>query len=196
MIHGQEGRRDVRFYEMTVAGCRRKLPLCPIGNGMYIAAFVILGDPELTIACARELLKRLPEHDVLVTPECKSIPLAHELARLGGEDCYVVARKQSKIYMRDVLYAPVRSITTDCDQILCLDGQDAAYLRGKRVLLLDDVVSTGGSIQALEQLVVRAGGIIVGRAAVLAEGDAAKRKDLIYLDELPLFDPEGNPLYR
>lgn len=185
---------NVRFYELTVAGCRRSLPLCPVGDGLSIAAFVILGDPQLTTACARELLGRLPEHDVMITPECKGIPLVHEMARLSGAPRYVVARKHNKMYMRHVLQARLRSITTDYDQTLCLDGEDAAFLWGKRVLVVDDVVSTGSSLLALEQLVARAGGSLAGRAAVLAEGDAANRKDLIFLEKLPLFDGQGVPL--
>lgn len=185
---------DARFYELTVAGCRRRLPLCPVEGGFNIAAFIMLGDPELTTACARELLRRLPEYDAIITPECKSIPLVHEMARISGAARYVVARKHSKLYMRDVLRVPVRSITTDYDQNLCVDGADADYLREKRVLAVDDVVSTGNSLLAVEQLVVLAGGTVAGRAAVLAEGDAAKRSDLIYLEKLPLFDAEGRPL--
>ena len=182
------------FYPMTIAGLRRRLPLCPIGDNLAIGAFVIFGDPEQTTACAEALNRRCPPHDVLITAESKGIPLVCEMARLSGNERYVLARKSQKLYMRDVFSAEVRSITTDRVQTLYLDGADAEYLRGKRVVIVDDVISTGESLRALEALVSRAGGEIVGRMAILAEGDAAKRDDLIYLEKLPLFDGEGNPL--
>ena len=185
---------NAKYYEMTIAGCRRKLPLCPIGDGLNIGAFVILGDPELTTACAQALLERAPEHDVMVTAECKGIPLICEMARLGGEKRYILARKAQKLYMRDIFEVEVRSITTDHIQKLYLDREDADYLRGKRVLIVDDVISTGNSLRALEQLVHAAGGEIAGRMAILAEGKAAQREDLIILEKLPLFDGEGRPL--
>ena len=181
-------------YRMNIAGLDRELPLCPISDKLQIGAFVIFGDPELTTACARELLTRCPEHDVLITAESKGIPLICEMARLNGNERYVLARKAPKLYMRDVLTVEVRSITTDHKQTLCLDGGDAAYMKGKRVVIVDDVISTGESLKALETLVERAGGDIVGRMAILAEGDATKRDDIIYLEKLPLFDNEGNPI--
>ena len=155
---------------------------------------MIFGDPELTTACADELLKRAPEHDVMITAESKGIPLIREMARLAGNKRYVLARKGAKLYMRNLFKAEVRSITTDHVQTLYLDGGDAEYMRGKRVLIVDDVISTGESLHALEELVKQAGGNIVGRMAILAEGDATKRDDLIFLEELPLFDAEGNVL--
>ena len=182
------------YYEMTIAGCRRKLPLCPISDELNIGAFVIFGDPELTTACAEELLKRAPEHDVMITAESKGIPLIFEMARLNGNARYVLARKSPKLYMRNVFVSEVRSITTDHVQTLCLDGADAEYMRGKRVLIVDDVISTGESLRALEELVSKAGGNIVGRMAILAEGDATTRDDIIYLEKLPLFDKDGKPL--
>ena len=182
------------FYPMTIAGLEHRLPLCPISDGLYIGAFVIFGDPELTTACAAELNRRCPEHDVLITAESKGIPLVCEMARLNGNERYVLARKSEKLYMRNVFSAEVRSITTGHAQTLYLDGADADYLRGKRVVIVDDVISTGESLRALEALVTRAGGEIAGRMAILAEGDAAKRSDLIYLEKLPLFDREGNPI--
>ena len=182
------------FYPMTNAGLERRLPLCPISDGLYIGEFVIFGDPELTTACAAELNRRCPEHDVLITAESKGIPLVCEMARLNGNERYVLARKSEKLYMRNVFSAEVRSITTGHVQTLYLDGADADYLRGKRVVIVDDVISTGESLHALEALVTRAGGEIAGRMAILAEGDAAKRSDLIYLEKLPLFDREGNPI--
>jgi len=181
-------------YKMNIAGLDRKLPLCPISDKLMIGAFVIFGDPELTTACARALLDRCPEHDVLITAESKGIPLICEMARMNGNARYVLARKAPKLYMRDVLTVEVRSITTDHKQTLCLDGADAEYMKGKRVVIVDDVISTGESLHALEELVNRAGGNIVGRMAILAEGDATQRDDIIYLEKLPLFDIEGRPL--
>ena len=182
------------YYPIKVAGLERKLPLCPISDTMMIGAFVIFGDPELTTACARALLERCPEHDVLITAESKGIPLICEMARLNGEKRYVLARKAPKLYMRNVLTVEVQSITTDHRQTLCLDGRDAEYLRGKRVVIGDDVISTGESLHALEALVTQAGGIVAGRMAILAEGDATQRDDLIYLEKLPLFNREGQPV--
>ena len=181
-------------YKMNIAGLDRDLPLCPISDKLMIGAFVIFGDPELTTACAKALLERCPEHDVLITAESKGIPLVCEMARLNGNERYVVARKSAKLYMRDVMKVEVRSITTDHKQTLCLDGKDAEYLKGKRVVIVDDVISTGESLRALETLVERAGGNIVGRMAILAEGEATERGDIIYLEKLPLFDREGNPI--
>ena len=175
------------YYHITVAGLERDLPVCPVNEKLSIAGFVIFGDAELTVACAAELNKRLPEHDVLITAESKGIPLIHEMARQLGEDRYVLARKSVKIYMTDVFGVEVESITTARKQNLYIDGKDAEYMRGKRVVIVDDVVSTGESLKALEQLVEKAGGNIVGRMAILAEGDAADRDDLIYLERLPLF---------
>lgn len=182
------------YYKMTIAGCERALPLCPISDTLNIGAFVIFGDPELTTACAEELVKRAPEHDVMITAESKGIPLVCEMARLEGNKRYVLARKGAKLYMRNLFKAEVRSITTDHIQTLYLDGGDADYMRGKKVLVVDDVISTGESLHALEELVRQAGGEIAGRMAILAEGDATKRDDIIYLEKLPLFDRDGNPL--
>ena len=182
------------YYNITIAGCKRALPLCPISDELYIGAFVIFGDPELTTACAEALNARAPEHDVMITAESKGIPLICEMARLQGNKRYILARKSPKLYMRNVISAEVRSITTDHIQKLCLDGDDAEYMRGKRVLVVDDVISTGESLHALEELVHRAGGKIVGRMSILAEGDATKRDDLIYLEKLPLFNKDGQPL--
>ena len=174
-------------YKMTIAGCERELPLCPISDELNIGAFVIFGDPELTTACAEALNARAPEHDVMITAESKGIPLICEMARLQGNRRYILARKSPKLYMKNVFTAEVRSITTDHVQTLCLDGKDAEYMRGKRVLIVDDVISTGESLHAMEELVHQAGGKIVGRMAILAEGDAADRDDIIFLEKLPLF---------
>ncbi len=181
-------------YEMTVAGVKRALPLCPLNDHMMIAAFVIFGDVELTCACARELLKIAPEFDYMVAPEAKAIPLAHEMARQSGRNEYFLVRKKKKAYMDGVFEAVDRSITTEGEQKLYMDGADARKLKGKRILVLDDVISTGGSIAAVENLVEQAGGIVAGRMAILAEGGAADRKDILFLERLPLFDGQGNPM--
>ncbi len=182
------------FHTMTIAGLERSLPLCPISDELKIGAFVIFGDPELTTACAEELVKKCPEHDVLITAESKGIPLICEMARLMGNERYVLARKGVKLYMKNVVSAQVRSITTDHLQTLYVDGSDAEYMKGKKVVIIDDVISTGESLRALEALVKKAGGEVVGEMAILAEGEAADRQDIIFLEKLPLFDKEGNPL--
>ena len=179
------------FYRMKVAGLERDLPICPVNDKLYIAGFVIFGDPELTVACARELLARAPEYDYIITAEAKGIPLAHEMARQAGDKKYILARKAPKLYMRDLFESTVKSITTAKEQTLFLDGADAKLMAGKRILLVDDVISTGESLKALEVLVEKAGGILCGRMAILAEGDAQNREDLIYLEKLPLFNPDG-----
>lgn len=173
-------------YKMTVAGHEMELPLCAISEKMDIAAFIIFGEVGLTEDAARELLKKCPEHDVILTAEAKGIPLGYEMARQGCRD-YVVVRKSIKVYVQNPLIAEVNSITTLNKQKLYLPGNKADRLRGKRVLIVDDVISTGASIEALETLVEKAGGTIVGKAAVLAEGDAADREDIIFLEKLPLF---------
>lgn len=180
------------YYKMKVAGLERDLPLCPISDDLKIGAFVIFGDPELTTACAKELLDRAPEHDFMISAEAKGIPLVHEMARLEGNKKYFLARKAPKLYMTGVFAVSLHSITTEKDQKLYLDGADAELMRGKRILIVDDVISTGESLRAIETLVERAGGTVCGRMAVLAEGDAQKRDDLIYLEKLPLFDKDGN----
>ena len=179
------------YYRMTVAGLERDLPICPVNDKLYIAGFVIFGDQELTVACARELLKRAPAYDYIITAEAKGIPLAHEMARQAGDAKYILARKGPKLYMRDIFSVTVNSITTAKEQKLYLDGADAALMKGKKILIVDDVISTGESLKALEALVEKAGGEICGRMAILAEGDAQERPDLIYLEKLPLFNPDG-----
>jgi adenine phosphoribosyltransferase len=181
-------------YEMTVAGLKRQLPLCPISDTVMIGAFVIFGDVELTCACARDLLKIAPEFDYMVAPEAKAIPLIHEMARQSGRNEYFLVRKKKKAYMNGVFEAVDHSITTEGEQKLYMDGADAEKLRGKRILILDDVISTGGSLAAVESLVNQAEGIVVGRMAILAEGDAAKRGDILFLEKLPLFSADGKPL--
>lgn len=181
-------------YHMTIAGCERDLPICPLNEKLSIGAFVIFGDCELTQACASELIRRAPAFDYIITAESKGIPLAYEMARQLGAKKWLLARKGAKLYMRDVFSVEVRSITTDHVQKLYLDGEDAALMRGKRILIVDDVISTGESLAALESLVTKAGGEICGRMAILAEGDAQQREDIIYLEKLPLFNPDGTVL--
>ena len=181
-------------YEITLGGVTRQLALCPLNDKLQIAGFVLLGDYELTCACAKELVAKVPEHDVILTAECKGIPLAHEMAKLLDEKIHIIARKKAKLYMKTVFKVKVNSITTEGDQLLYLDGKDAEFMKNKRVLIVDDVISTGESIRALEELVTLAGGTVAGKMAVLAEGDAKSREDIIYLQPLPLFDAEGNPL--
>ena len=178
-------------YRMKVAGLWRELPICKVTDSLYIAGFVIFGDQELTVACARDLLAKAPEYDYLISAEAKGIPLVHEMARQAGDSKYFLARKAPKLYMTGVMEASVKSITTAKEQTLYLDTADAELMKGKKILIVDDVISTGESLAAMEALVEKAGGIICGRMAILAEGDAQERSDLIYLEKLPLFHPDG-----
>ena len=179
------------FYRMKVAGLERDLPICKVNDTLSIAGFVIFGDQELSVACARDLLKLAPEYDYIITAEAKGIPLAHEMARQAGDKKYILARKGPKLYMQDMFHVVVNSITTAKEQRLYLDGADAKLMKGKKILIVDDVISTGESLSALEALVDKAGGIVCGKMAILAEGDAQDREDLIYLEKLPLFHPDG-----
>ena len=179
-------------YKMNIAGLNRYLPLCKVADELYIAAFILFGDVEITKASAKALLERAPEYDILFTAECKSIPLIYEMARQSGDDNYIIARKGTKVYMHDVISAEVNSITTAHPQVLYLDGDAAEALKGKRVLIVDDVISTGESLKCLELLAEKAGANIVGKMAILAEGEAADREDIIYLEKLPLFNPDGS----
>ena len=185
---------EQKYYHMNIAGCERDLPLCPLNDDLMIAGFVIFGDTEITTACAKALLDRAPAYDYLISAEAKGIPLVHEMARLAGNQKYFLARKAPKLYMTGVLEVTVRSITTAKEQKLYLDTADAELMRGKRILIVDDVISTGESLRAIEQLVETAGGTVCGRMAILAEGDAQNREDLIYLEKLPLFDKNGKEL--
>lgn len=180
------------YYRIKVAGLERDLPLCPISDKLKIGAFVIFGDIELTVASARELIKLMPEHDIMITAESKGIPLIHEMARQSNAPKYFLVRKNPKLYMTGVFEVKVNSITTAKEQRLYLDTADAELMRGKRILIVDDVISTGESLHAIEELVKAAGGNIVGRMAILAEGDAIKRDDIIYLEKLPLFNADGS----
>ncbi len=183
-----------KYYHMTIAGCERDLPLCRLNDSLMIAGFVSFGDPEITTACAQALLDRAPEYDYLISAEAKGIPLVHEMARLAGNQKYFLARKAPKLYMTGVLAVKVHSITTEKEQKLYLDTADAELMRGKRILIVDDVVSSGESLRAIEELVKAAGGKICGKMTILAEGDAQGREDLIYLENLPLFDKNGQPI--
>lgn len=180
---------EQKTYELKVAGLTRHLPLCPINEKVDIAAFIMFSDVELTVACAEALLKKVPEHDVILTAESKGIPLAYEMSRQSGIK-YLLARKSAKLYMSNPVGVDVKSITTARLQTLYMDQHDLEYLNGKRVLIVDDVISTGESLNALEALVGKAGGNIVGKATVLAEGDAADRDDIIFLEPLPVFVKE------
>ena len=182
----------MKEYKIELCGVERTLPFIPINDTTAFASFVVLGDTELVSACAPELVKRIGQVDAVVTAEAKGIALAYEISRLLGLKEFIVARKSTKTYMKNVVSASVHSITTAGEQHLYLDGVDADKIRGKKVCLLDDVISTGGSLKAVENLVEQAGGIVCGRMAILAEGEAADRDDILYLEKLPLFDSQGN----
>lgn len=182
------------YYHLNVAGVERELKLFPVSDTLSIAAFILFGDVELTVACARSLAALAPEHDILVTAEAKSIPLIHEMAKQLGENKYVIARKGEKVYMEDIVKVSVNSITTQKEQMLCIGKRESELMRGKRVLIVDDVISTGESLAAIEKLVEAVGGNVVGKMAVLAEGDAIERKDIKVLAHLPLFDANGEPM--
>ena len=175
-----------KVYKMKIAGLDRELPLCPVKEKLDISAFVMFSDVELTIACARDLLKKAPDFDIILTAESKGIPLAYEMARQSGKE-YILARKGAKLYMQNVVSIEVKSITTAKIQTLFIDSVDIEKMNGKKVLIVDDVISTGESLHALEALVSKSTATITGKMAVLAEGDAADRKDIIFLEKLPLF---------
>ena len=181
-------------YRMHIAGLDRDLPICKVTDDFYIGAFIMFGDAELTVACARELLKLAEDidYDYLFTAEAKSIPLIHEMARQSGAEKYFIARKGPKVYMPDPISVQDRSITTLGVQQLFLGSDDAALIRGRRILIVDDVISTGGSLLAMEALVAKAGGTVAGRMAVLAEGGAAQRSDIRFLEKLPVFNADGS----
>ncbi|MDD6022053.1 MAG: phosphoribosyltransferase family protein [Acutalibacteraceae bacterium] len=176
----------MKTYKINIAGLERDLPICPVNDKLDIAAFVIFGDVEITVRSATELLKKCPEFDYIVSPEAKGIPLAYEMARQSGKP-YFICRKGAKLYMKDPVSVHVRSITTDALQTVYLDGLEGEKMRGKKVLVVDDVISTGESLLAVIALLEKFDADIVGKAAILAEGDAAKRDDIIFLQELPLF---------
>ncbi|MBQ6627896.1 MAG: hypothetical protein IJH65_03605 [Methanobrevibacter sp.] len=180
-------------YTININGLKRDLPICKVNDDLYIGAFILFGDVELTEHCASELLKLAPEFDYIITPEAKSIPLAYEMSRQSGKP-YIVARKSAKAYMDGTFTVNVKSITTMNVQTLVLDHAEAVKIEGKKILIVDDVISTGESLRAVEELVNAAHGQIVSKMAPLAEGDACNRDDIIYLSKLPLFDKDGNIL--
>ncbi len=181
-----------KAYEIEIAGLKRELPLCKVSEDFYIGAFIMFGDVEITEACAKALLSKAPEFDIMITAESKGIPLLYEMARQAGSNNYIVARKAPKLYMQNVIVTDVNSITTAHKQILCIGQADADLMRDKRVLVIDDVISTGESLAALEALINQVGGNIVGKMCVLAEGDAIGRKDITYLAPLPVFHADGS----
>ncbi len=175
----------MKYYDMTIAGCNRKLPICKLNEKISIAAFVVFGDVEITEKSAEELLKKAPDFDVILTAEAKSIPLAYEMSKQSKKD-YIVARKDIKVYVVNPISVDVNTITTRKKQQLHLSQENVEMIKGKKVLIVDDVISTGESLIALEKLVELAGGTTVGKFAILAEGDAVDREDITYLEELPL----------
>ncbi|MDO5000776.1 MAG: phosphoribosyltransferase family protein [Eubacteriales bacterium] len=179
-------------YEIDIAGLKRDLPICKVSDDLYIGAFIMFGDVELTVHCAAELLKRAPEYDYMIAPEAKAIPLIYEMARQSGADKYFVARKGVKAYMTNALEVEVKSITTAHKQTLVIDEPDAMLMKGKRILVVDDVISTGASSRAVADLVENFGGIVVGYATPVAEGDAFNRDDIIALAQLPVFNSDGS----
>ena len=180
----------MEHYDITVAGVKRSLPVVPISDTLSIASFVIFGDTDVVEPCARELAAKLPPVDYLITAEAKSIPLIYEMAKVMKMPRYLIARKSVKGYMKNPVITEVHSITTTREQILCLDEDDINLIKGSRMAIVDDVISTGSSLAAVEHLVELAGGTVAARAAILAEGDAANRKDIIYLGTIPLFVKE------
>ena len=179
----------VQYFDFEIMGLKRKLPFVKVGDHLALASFVVLSDTELIQTVAPELMKRLPEVDVLMTAEAKGICLTYELSRLMGMKDFVVARKSRKPYMQNAVSHSVRSVTTQKEQTLWLDGCDAEKLRGKRVALIDDVIATGESIEAIENLANTAGADVVARAAILAELQSVHRSDIIYLKEHFVFRP-------
>jgi len=177
----------MKTYTLHVAGLTRELPIIKLSYDLSIASFVILGDTEIVRKTAPIIAKKLPEVDFIVTAEAKGIPLAYEISRILNLNEYVVARKSIKAYMEEPIEVEVNSITTTNSQKLYLNNQDANKIKGKKVALIDDVISTGQSLKALERLVEKAGANVVAKAAILAEGDAKDRKDIIFLEALPTF---------
>lgn len=178
---------DNKYFRVNIAGLERDLLRCPINDKLDIAAFILFGDVEVTVHSAQKILEKLPEFDCIVTPEAKSIPLAYEMSRQSGKK-YFVARKKTKLYMKDPVMVNVRSITTYSQQTLIMDSLDGEQIRGKKVVILDDVISTGESLRAVEELCAKFDADIVAKACVLAEGDAAKRDDIVFLAEIPLIE--------
>lgn len=182
-----EGKKMDKFYKVDIAGLERDLLRCPINDKLDIAAFILFGDVEVTVHSAEKLLERLPEFDYIVTPEAKSIPLAYEMSRQSGKK-YFVARKKAKLYMKEPVSVNVRSITTESMQTLIMDSLEGEQIRGKKVVILDDVISTGESLRAVEELCSKFDANVVAKACVLAEGDAAERDDIVFLGVIPLIE--------
>lgn len=176
-----------KYYRVDIAGLERDLLRCPLNDKLDIAAFILFGDVEVTVHSAKKLIERLPEFDYIVTPEAKSIPLAYEMSRQSGKK-YFVARKKAKLYMKEAVSVNVRSITTDAEQTLIMDSVEGEQIKGKRVVVLDDVISTGESLKAVEALCAKFDANVVAKACVLAEGDAAERDDIIFLGVIPLIE--------
>ncbi len=176
-----------KYYRVDIAGLERDLLRCPLNDKLDIAAFILFGDVEVTVHSAEKLLERLPEFDYIVTPEAKSIPLAYEMSRQSGKK-YFVARKKAKLYMKEAVSVNVRSITTDAEQTLIMDSAEGEQIKGKRVVILDDVISTGESLKAVEALCAKFDSNVVAKACVLAEGDAAERDDIVFLGVIPLIE--------
>ncbi|SJZ78078.1 phosphoribosyltransferase family protein [Selenihalanaerobacter shriftii] len=185
----------MQTYTLNICGLKRELPIVPVSDELSIASFVILGDTELVRTVGPKLAQKLPEFDVLISAEAKGIPLIYEVSRFFDMN-YIVARKSIKSYMQNPVKVKVNSITTEEEQILCLNGRDAKKVNGKKVAIIDDVISSGASIAAIEKLVNKAGGKVVAKAAILAEGEAVKRDDIIYLKELPLFNNNEKSKYN
>ena len=181
-------------FKLEVAGLKRDLMVCKISDNLCIAAFVLFGDVEMTVTAAEELLKLAPPYDILITAEAKGIPLVHEMARQSGNHSYIVARKGIKLYMKEVFAVELRSITTQKKQHLYIDAAEAKQMSGKRVLIVDDVISTGESVRAVEKLVMEAGGFVAGKMAILAEGDAKYRDDITCLGCIPLLKADGTSI--
>jgi adenine phosphoribosyltransferase len=174
-------------YELHISGLTRHLKKVKISDDLVIASFVMLGDTELIERTAEDLYRKLPNDiDYLVCPEAKGIPLTHAIARRLGIN-YVIVRKSVKGYMKNPVIEKVQSITTREPQIIVLDGLDAEKLTNKRVCIVDDVVSTGGSLKALERLLSHVQCTVVAKVAVLLEEGGYDKEDLIYLGNLPIF---------
>ena len=177
----------MKYYTVDIRGFEANLPILPLPSGINIAFFNLHGDNELTEHSAKELAKELTDCEVIVTAESKGLQLAHCVSRELNQRYYAVARKSKKLYMQDGIEVTIESsITTGKEQKLYLSKHDTDLLKGKKVAIVDDVVSTGASLAGLEALVEKAGGIIHKKAFVLAEGEAADRKDVIYLATIPI----------
>ncbi|MFW6269467.1 MAG: phosphoribosyltransferase family protein [Bacillota bacterium] len=176
------------YYDLEISGFHRKLPVVHLKDNIWIASFVMLGDVNLVNFCAGALATKLAkiDFDYIVGPEAKVIPLLQSMATFLGNSHYVVCRKQVKGYMKDPVELEVESITTPGKQKLVLGGSDVERIKGKKVVLIDDVVSTGGTFDSMDSLMEKVGAEVIGRAAVLKEGDSYE-KDLIYLEDLPIF---------